>query len=418
MCVREKKYSLIRDIIEPHWHEYQRKYPRMHSRIVNAVDNMRICRTKELGVNEYVCPDCGEVKIVYHSCKHRFCPQCGQADTNKWAQKILTKLIDIKHYHVIVTIPHELNDLFRYNEKLLYGLFMKVLSEVLITWFREKHQLIPGIMEVYHSFGSDLRYHNHLHVLVSAGGLTPDYKEVKEISMDYLINADYLMRKFRWSFEKALYCHLEKGNLILPPDQDKRYFKKFIKDVNKKGNWVSFVCPNALSNPLDIISYIGRYSKRACISEYRIDVVTPESITFTYKDYKAIKKGDKEIIKQVTLPWCQFLNRLFQHIPHKGFRMVRYYGIYNNSVIGRIPEEFHYNPEHHTNDITQEEADKKIKMNRSCTSYKEYLLLSTKIKGYFCETCGKEYQLISRKYNKNKIKDNNNFEQVKYANTG
>jgi hypothetical protein len=294
---------------------------------------------------------------------------------------------------------------------------MKIVPEILLKWFKEKYDMIPGIMEVYHTFGSDLKYHNHLHLLVSAGGLTTDYKELKKIDNNYLINADWLMSRVRWRFEKSLYLLLEKGFLKLPPEQDRWYFKKFIKDINKKGNWVGFVCPQALSDPLDIIAYIGRYTKRACISEYRIESVTQDSVTFTYKDYKAIKKGDIEIIKTVTLLWLKFFNRLFQHIPHKGFRIVRYYGIYNNSVSKRIPQECHYNPEHHQKEAIQEEQ-KKIKINRACTSYKDYLQLFAQTKGQYCESCGVEYNLVKRTYRrKQQAYDLINRKTI-YADTG
>ncbi len=400
MCRKEKKYSLIRDVIEPHWDTYLAKHPRLHPRVIRSVDSMRICRTPALGYNEYICPDCGEIKKVNHSCKHRFCPQCGQIDTNKWAQKIAGNLLNIKHHHVIFTVPHELNQLFRFNERLLYSSLMNTASHVLINWFQHSKKCMPGIMTVLHTFGSDIKYHIHLHMLISSGGLDTDSNELKLIPNKFLVKSDFIRNKFRHEFEGVLIQYRDQGKLNFPDSMKSCYFKKFLKDMNKKNSWVVHICPEPLKDPADIVGYIGRYTRRACISEYRLEHIDINNVTFTWKDYKAIRKGDSEIIKQAVLPWETFLNRLFQHIPHKGFRMVRYYGIYNNSIIGRIPEKYHYKPGEQLNHTATDPA----KSYSVCTSYMQYLLESGRKNSFVCEHCNTELMLFERHYNRNLIR--------------
>jgi endogenous inhibitor of DNA gyrase (YacG/DUF329 family) len=348
------------------------------------------CRTPENGASIYACPQCGEVIMVYHSCKHRFCPKCGQLDINKWANKMVRSMLDIKHHHIVFTVPHKLNNLFRYNEKLLYGLLMRISCKVLTDWFRVKHNLQPGIMCVLHTFGSNLQYHVHTHLVVSAGGLTFDFNELVEFKGNYLVNKNWLVNQFRHEFEGELIKLHENGELNYPPDLEPPYFLSYIKNLNGQ-KWVAFIGKRPLKNVEDIVGYIARYTRRACISEYKIEKVTADEITIRYKDYKSLTGGDKEIIKRVTYNWEKFLDLLFQHIPHKHFRIVTYSGCYNNRNIKRIPEEFKYQSQN-------AEANK-------IESYKDYLLQSGKEKEMKCTFCNVEYILISRAFKPNKMQN-------------
>ncbi len=390
MCKPEKKYSLINDIIRPHWEEYTQRKGILHERIHTAVRKMLKCRTPENGANIYACPKCGEVVTVYHSCKHRFCPQCGQLDINKWANKIVHSMLDTKHHHIVFTVPHKLNNLFRYNEKLLYALLMRICCKVLTDWFREKHNLQPGIMCVLHTFGSNLQYHVHTHLVVSAGGLTLDFNELVEFEGNYLVNKKWLAGQFRHEFEGELIKLHEKGGLNYPPELGPQYFLSYIKNLNDQ-KWIAFIGKLPLKNVEDIVGYIGRYTRRACISEYKIEKVSADEIKLRYKDYKALTSGDKETTKRVTYNWEMFLDLLFQHIPHKHSRTVTYSGCYNSRNIKRIPEGFKYHGQ-------TAEANK-------VETYKDYLLQSGKENELKCSFCGVEYLLISREFKPNRMQN-------------
>jgi hypothetical protein len=251
-------------------------------------------------------------------------------ETYQWAEKRLSHLLDIKHHHVVFTLPAGLRALASHNGSLLYDLFFRASSKVLLDWFAYKHGIKPGIVSVLHTAGSDLKYHPHLHLIVSAGGKHLVREQVVELKGDYLCRAAHLKRRFRWVFEKGLLELYEQKKLILPVPLclGRRYFLSFLKKLNAT-DWVVSVQPS-LADRKQIVGYVGRYTKRACLSESRINSIRAGMVSFSYKDYKNSLPGKKPKQGSMCLPYAAFLDRLLQHVPQKGYRMVRYYGCYAN----------------------------------------------------------------------------------------
>jgi hypothetical protein len=146
------------------------KYP-VSKQVLKAVNQTIACRTSRIGVNVYQCPDCKETKHVLRSCKNRFCPRCGYADTKKWANKMVGKLAPCSHHHIVFTLPASLRGLAQQNKDLVHSLLLRSTAETMMDWFEAKYQLLPGIMNVLHTAGSDQKYHPHVHMLCTAGGL-------------------------------------------------------------------------------------------------------------------------------------------------------------------------------------------------------------------------------------------------------
>lgn len=326
----QKKYRLA-DIYRLYWKEYLKHANRklyLQDRHLCAVAKSLHCRTGKLGYHLFACPTCQEKQYLYHSCKHRFCGSCGVVETYHWAEKRLTHLLDIKHHHVVFTLPAGLRALAQHNGSLLYHLFFRATSQVLLNWFAYKHGIKPGIVSVLHTAGSDLKYHPHLHLIVSAGGIYLKSEKVVELQGEYLCRAGHLKRRFRWVFEKGLIELYEQGKLTLPATLSlgRRYFLSYLKKLNEK-DWVVCVQPS-LADRGQIIKYVGRYTKRACLSESRISSIEAGMVGYTYKDYKNSQPGEKPKQASMRLPYAAFLDRLLQHVPAKGYRMVRYYGCY------------------------------------------------------------------------------------------
>lgn len=316
------------EILDLHWDEYVHQGGRyIPPHVFKAVNQIRACRTPKLGTDVYTCPQCGTTKFVYHSCKNRFCPTCGQYETDHWAATILSQLPTLKHHHVVFTLPAQLRLLAKANPELLHTLLFHSSAEVIKEWFAEKHHTIPGIISVLQTAGSDLHYHPHVHMIVSAGGLKRG--AWFELASDYLVNEKYLAKKFRWGLLKALVAAYDQGRLQLPGElatlQARREFMRLVKTLHSV-TWVVSVQP-PLTNPEHIVRYVGRYTRRACLSEYRISHFAEGVITFECKDYAATADG-KPGIKSVRLHYREFFDRLFQHVPLPSFRMVRYYGLY------------------------------------------------------------------------------------------
>jgi hypothetical protein len=346
----EKKYRLA-DFFDMHWEEYMSsptEYVKPEQ--LKAVNAMRVCRTAVLGVREYACPECGEVSHVYHSCKNRFCPTCSWKDTMKWAERIKSKMLKVKHRHIVCTLPHSLHPLIKRNEQLLLSSLMRASAATFTDWFRNKYRLKIGVVVVLHTFGEQKDYHPHAHMIVSWGGVSIKTGELKEIKNEF-VNYDFLKKKFRCKFEDELVSLNDKGKL----DHDfsnRQSFMNHLKQINQQ-DWVLHLEP-AIETPVEVIRYIGRYSKRACLSEYKIIEINGEYISFRYKDYRDRDENKKPKEKILRLHYSEFFPRLLQHVPAKYFRIVRYYGLYSNH--GNIAEEYFYR-ENETEELTTEEND-------------------------------------------------------------
>ncbi|QHT66177.1 transposase [Rhodocytophaga rosea] len=330
----QKKYHLS-DIYRLYFKDYLLSKSRhlfVEERHLTAVNQTLCCRTGKLGYHLFRCSGCQAQKYLYHSCKHRFCGNCGSAETQRWAEDLQVKLLDIAHHHVVFTLPAALRKLARDNAKAIYDLFFRASSQVLCNYLSYKHGLHCGIVSVLHTAGSDLKYHPHLHLIVSGGGVNQATGEQVVLPDNYLCNSAHLKKRFRWQFEKGLIELYEKGSLRLPGSLclGRSYFLSFLKKLNSQ-DWVVSVQP-ALADKSHIVKYVGRYTKRACLSEYRIASIQAGRISFIYKDYKNSKTGEKPKEAMMVLPYSEFLDRLLQHVPAKSFRMVRYYGLYATRV--------------------------------------------------------------------------------------
>jgi hypothetical protein len=320
----EKKYRLA-DFFDANWESYIQDPPHpITPEQYRAVNAIRVCRTAALGVDYYICLRCGDIKEIYHNCKHRFCPTCSWSDTIKWAEKIKGRLLNIPHRHVVFTVPHALIPLIKINGKELLNILLRTSADTFKDWISYKYQIKPGILSVLHTWGETKEYHLHVHMIVSWGGLDQKTGELKAIEGDY-VNYDFLHNKFRNKFEDSLVSLYNEGKLE-HKFSDKRVFLRYLREINKK-NWIIHLEP-PMSAASAVIRYIGRYSKRACLSENKITEIEGEYISFRHKDYKMIGEDKRPIEKILRLHYREFFSRLLQHVPLPHFQMVRYYGIY------------------------------------------------------------------------------------------
>jgi hypothetical protein len=247
-------------------------------------------------------------------------------------------MLNIPHRHVVFTIPHQLNSLIIRNKFILLNTLMQTSAEALKDWINFKFDLQPGIISVLHTAGELKENHFHTHMILSWGGIDKN-RTVQQIKGKY-VNYDYLKSKFRGIFEKRLIDFFDSGKI----DHDFRdviEFKRFLRRVNDK-NWIIHL-EDPMNTPADVIRYIGRYSKRACLSEYKITRMDGEMIGFRYKDYKNKDFFGLPIEKERVLNYRDFFPLLLQHVPLPSFKLVRYYGIYSNR--GHLPKEVFSTPE-------------------------------------------------------------------------
>lgn len=293
------------------------------------------CGTSVIGTIVYKCISCLKEHFIFRRCGNRFCARCGYLETQKWANSTLSKLENIKHHHIVFTIPHLINKIAQTkNLNAIHNTLFKAAHLTILDFFKAKHNLKPGIVSVLHTFGSDLKYHPHVHLIVTAGGQNSN-SEIIELKNDFLTTQRSLADMFRKRFLEILNTlfinnsiNLEFSNL-----KNKRLFHKWINKLSSI-QWIASI-QKPLKDIFQIIGYVGRYTKRACLSEYKISSISNGRILFTANDYKNSTRGEKPKQRIIDLSFVQFLDRLLMHVPNKRFRTVRYAGIYNSHYLKR-----------------------------------------------------------------------------------
>jgi len=371
--VNDKKYRLA-DFFNSHWDEYA-KSPTEYIRPeqYKAVNAIRVCRTTVLGKDIYACPDCGEITEVYHSCKNRFCPTCSWQDTVRWAEKVKGSMMVIPHRHAVFTLPHQLLPLIKRNGKEILNELMRTSADTLKDWMGHKYGIKPGIISVLHTFGEKKDSHIHTHMIVSWGGIDKVTGTLRAIKGDY-VNYPFLKDKFRHKFEDILIALFDKGKLS-HDFKGRIEFMQFLKRINEK-NWIIHLEP-AMENPEAVVRYIGRYSKRACLSEHKITSIEGDYLSFRYKNYKKTDINKKPIEEELRLHYRDFFPRLLQHVPLPYFKIVRYYGVYANKC--KIPKAYLYKDSHPKEEqienwaaLQEEKTGKNPKVCQECNKIKEY----------------------------------------------
>lgn len=402
--IPEKKYHLS-EVYDLYWEDYIRSKQRklwLEDKHFEAVNKARVCGSEKLGIAVFSCTECGDSVYIFRSCKHRFCAKCGNADTNQWAASTLSKLINFKHHHVVTTLPKELRPLAKMNQNLLFNLLFKISAEILRSWFKAKHNLLRGIVSVLHTAGSDLKFHPHIHMLVLAGGKLIDQDKYKMLDQNYLCDQQFLGKQLKIQFRAAL-IKLYKNNEIIVHQSlvDNNKFISWLYRI-KADNWIVSV-----QKPLDdvekIVGYVGRYTKRACLSEYKIEAIQP-NIKFRFNDYANSNRNEKpiEAIKQMK-PF-EFLDALLQHVPDKRYRMIRYFGIYNSRYLNKIPKELKLTKQKiKPVDLNQFEHDE-FKL------YRKAFIKAGKPDPLYCQFCKRDMILIGFKLKNKFIEANTEYE--------
>ena len=146
------------------------------------------CKTGSLGMNISLCPDCGHMEFHNNSCRNRNCPNCQAVNKELWVDNRRAEVIDSPYFHVVFTLPHELNSLIYCNQKLLYGFFHRCCAETLLELSSNERWLgaTPGIIQVLHTWNQEIGYHVHMHCIISGGGLTADQKIKKSKSTFFI----------------------------------------------------------------------------------------------------------------------------------------------------------------------------------------------------------------------------------------
>ena len=296
---------------------------------VNKIKVMRFieqCRTASLGAHIDKCnnKDCDYKKISYNSCRNRHCPQCQNLAKEQWLDARKCELINVNYFHVVFTMPDLLNPIIYNNQKSLYSLMFKCVSETLTQLALDKKYLGAqiGVTAILHTWGQNLMFHPHIHCIVPGGGLSASAIEFVRSRKKFFIPVKVLSRKFRGKFLHHLKCLVKEDSLKIPGDID---IERLIKELYDK-DWVTF-CKPPFKSPEHVINYLGRYTHKIAISNSRIVSCNNGEVTFKWRDYK-----NKSQQKLMSLPATEFMRRFLLHVLPDRFVKIRYYGIVGTSI--------------------------------------------------------------------------------------
>ncbi len=318
----------VADIINQFYDEdFRVRIPVHHQRTLNA---LRICRTAKLGGHIDECDSCGYQRISYNSCRNRHCPKCQGLQREMWTIQREEELLPVAYFHVVFTLPHELNGLCLRNPKFMYDLLFESAWYVLNTFARDKKWLgaQSAATMLLHTWGQNLSLHPHVHCIVPNGGITKNgnWQNPRKGNAQFLYPILAMNKVYNAFFLKRLRAHLEAGELQLPPDFPMNYKYDRWKENLYKKEWVVYAKP-PFGGVKNVVKYLARYSHRVAISNHRIVNVENDNVRFHYKDYKL---GGKK--KVMTLSGQHFLQRFCLHILPKRFRRIRHYGFLSNAA--------------------------------------------------------------------------------------
>jgi hypothetical protein len=303
-----------------------KEMPLRHLRAMRAIET---CRTSALGGHVDECDECGSLRISYNSCRNRHCPKCQCLDKERWLTKRKKDILPTHYFHNVFTIPEGLRPLALRNQKVLYDILFKAVSNTLKDLSENPKHLGGriGFIAVLHTWTQTLIDHPHIHCIVPGGVLSFDEHSWKESKEEYFIPVKVLSRLFRGKFLDYLKKSYVAGELVFPGKisylDNAKAFNRFLTGLYNQ-EWVVY-CKPPIKNPDDVIDYLGRYTHRVAITNDRIIKLEDGKVTFRYRD-----RNDGNKIRYMSLDAFEFIRRFLLHVLPDKFMKIRYYGILSN----------------------------------------------------------------------------------------
>lgn len=299
----------LADIVRQHGAVFRARHRlcSVQQRALNAIEH---CRTAALGGELYQCDSCNARRYVYHSCRNRHCPKCQTRAKERWLDARRAELLPVPYYHLVFTLPHELNGLAQAKPRETYGVLFAAASQTLVEFGRNPRWLGGQIAAtlVLHTWGQTLSQHLHVHCLIAAGALSEE-GAWRRSRRGFLFPVKALSIVFRAKFLAAL------GTL---PVQS-----SLLAALRAKA-WVVYA-KRPFAGPEQVLEYLGRYTHRTAISNERLLSAEDGWVRFRYKDYA---RGGRRKVMQ--LEAGEFLRRFALHVLPRGFNRIRHYGLLAN----------------------------------------------------------------------------------------
>jgi hypothetical protein len=318
----------VADIFRQHGPAYRESHrlPRNHLRVMRAIE---VCRTAVLGGHKDQCDNCGHLEISYNSCRNRHCPKCQTLRKERWIEARSEDLLPIQYFHVVFTIPSELNPLVAMNRKVMYDLLFRSVSETLMELSHNPKHLGAriGAIGLLHTWGQNLMDHPHIHCVVTGGGLSSDGSRWVSCRKGFFMPVKVMSALFRGKFLDRLKKSFTSGDLVFPDSishlKEPKTFESFRRHLYHK-KWFVY-CKPPFDGAKGALQYLGRYTHRIAISNNRILAIRDGHVSFLWRDY-----ADGNRLKTLTLKADEFIRRFLLHVLPPRYVRIRHFGLLAN----------------------------------------------------------------------------------------
>jgi hypothetical protein len=299
-------------------------------KVMSAIES---CRTSALGGHVECCEDCAHMRVAYNSCRNRHCPKCQGAAARQWLAEREAELLPVPYYHVVFTLPAAIGAIAFQNKATVYDLLFRTAADTLTAIAADPKHLGAriGLTAVLHTWGSALSHHPHVHVIVPAGGLSPDGARWIACKPGFLLPVRVLSRLFRRLFLESLAALHAAGRLAffgdLAPLAATDAFDAALAPL-RRSEWVVYA-KRPFAGPQAVLAYLARYTHRVAISNSRLIALDEAGVAFKWKDYRI--KG-RNRLKTMTLDAAEFIRRFLLHVLPSGFHRIRHYGLFAGTV--------------------------------------------------------------------------------------
>lgn len=301
----------IADIVRLHREALEAAQP-LSSEQGRALSAITLCRTAALGGHQNHCFECDWLEDPsYNSCRNRNCPKCQALAQERWIAARARAILPMDHFHGVFTLPEDLRSLARRLSREIYGAMFRCVAAALLEMAESRLGVRLGLTLVLHTWTRDLRFHPHIHVLITAGGLTLDGKAFKRIRKKVLLHVKPLAKLFKGKLMDAL-RQMKQGGIIPMTDGA---FGTLMASLQAQ-DWVAYL-KRTFHGPQGTLQYLGRYTHRVGIANSRLLDVTESKVTFRTKDGRS-----------VSLTPVIFLQRFVQHVLPVRFKKIRHAGLY------------------------------------------------------------------------------------------
>ena len=322
---KNKQQVELADVFRLYADDYRRSHHVSYEQL-KVIHHIQICRSAKLGGHLEQCDQCGFEQIAYNSCRDRHCPKCQTLTKEKWLNDRKAELLGCSYFHLVFTLPHDLNPIILSNKKVTVNILFAAVNQTLQAFAKDPQWRLEGrlgFISVLHTWSQTLIDHFHLHCLIPAGALSFTKDRWIAANDDYLFKITSLAKEFKKRYLKLLLDAYLKDKLVFTKKtatlESKKNFQQLINSVSKN-KWIAYA-KRPFAGPQQVLDYLGRYTHRIAISNNRIVSIDDGRVTFTYKD----RQNDNEI-KKMTLDADEFIRRFLLHVLPKGLIKIRYFG--------------------------------------------------------------------------------------------